>query len=103
MHRPPDGRVFLVVEARLQKSEGPAELSSEQARIISADGTTVEAIGAGETTFCVRCAFGVSSDGEAVLSFVFLIEAEQMDDMFSFRYEGFPEIPISASGDIRYP
>jgi hypothetical protein len=42
----------------------------------------------------------VSSDSAAVLGFVFLIETGQMDDMFSFQYEGFPEIPISASGAI---
>lgn len=31
---------------------------------------------------------------------VFLIETGQMDDTFSFQYEGFPEIRISASGAI---
>jgi len=39
---------------------------------------------------------GVSSEGEAVLSFVFAIEKGQIDERFAFRYQGFPEIPISA-------
>jgi hypothetical protein len=38
-----------------------------------------------------------------VLSFVFVIPVEQMDETFSFQYEGFPAMPVSASGDIRYP
>lgn len=102
-HSPKNGKAFLVVEARLQNLQGPAELSSEQAQIVSAGGEVIQAIGAGETEFCIACTFGVSSEGEAVLSFVFLIENDQVDDTFSFRYEGFPEIPISASGDVRYP
>jgi hypothetical protein len=93
------GAAFLVVEARLQRPDGPAELTSEQARIVAADGKATPAIGAGEAEFCVDCAFGVSS-AEAVLSFVFVIPEEQMDDTFSFRYEGFPEIAVSASGTI---
>ena len=102
-HHPKEGSAFFVVEARLRSSSGPAELSSEQARIVSADGEIHRAIGAGETKFCVECTFGVSSDGEAVLSFVFLIESDQMDETFSFSYEGFPEIPVSAPGEVRYP
>jgi hypothetical protein len=101
-HEAEEGTAFLVVEARLQ-AQGPAELSSEQARIVTADGRQTPAIGAGETKFCVDCVLGVSSDGEAVLSFVFVIPVEQMDETFAFRYEGFPEIPVSVSGDIRYP
>jgi hypothetical protein len=99
-HRAKKGTAFLVVEARLQSAQGPAELSSEQARIVAADGKALPAIGAGEKKFCVDCAFGVSSDGEAVLSFVFVIPAERMDETFAFRYEGFPEISVSTSGDI---
>jgi hypothetical protein len=99
---PKEGKAFLIVEARLQRVQGLAELSSEQAQIVFSDGTAQPAIGAGETEFCVECAFGVSSEGEAVLGFVFLIERDQMGDTFSFRYEGFPEIQVSASGDIRY-
>jgi hypothetical protein len=57
------------------------------------------ATGAGENEFCVECEFGVSSDGAALLGFVFVIETAQMGDTFSFRYEGFPEILISASGN----
>jgi hypothetical protein len=102
-HEPKEGKAFLVVEARLQSVQGLAELSSEQAQIVFSDGTAQPAIGAGETKFCVECAIGVSSEGEAVLGFVFLIERDQMGDTFSFRYEGFPEIQVSASGDIRYP
>jgi hypothetical protein len=101
-HEPKEGKAFLIVEARLQSVQGLAELSSEQAQIVSTDGTAQPAIGAGETKFCVECAFGVSSEGEAVLGFVFLIERDQMGDTFSFRYEGFPEIQVSASGDVRY-
>jgi parallel beta-helix repeat protein len=100
-HLAKKGTAFLVVEARLQSTKGPAELSSEQARIVGADGKALPASGAGETKFCVDCAFGVSSEGEAVLSFVFVIPAEQMDDTFSFHYEGFPEISVSTFGD--YP
>jgi hypothetical protein len=99
-HQPKQGKAFLVVEVRLESTPGPAELSSEQARIVSAEGETLPATGAGENDFCVECELGVSSDSAAVLSFVFLIETGQMDDMFSFQYEGFPEIPISASGAI---
>jgi hypothetical protein len=99
-HQAKKGTAFLVVEARLQSTEGPAELSSEQARIVAADGKALAAIGAGEKKFCVDCAFGVSSDGEAVLSFVFVIPVEQMDETFAFRYEGFPEVSVSTSGDI---
>jgi parallel beta-helix repeat protein len=99
-HRAKKGTAFLVVEARLQSTQGPAELSSEQARIVTASGEALPAIGAGETGFCVGCALGVSSDGEAVLSFVFVIPLEQMDETFSFHYEGFPEISVSTSGDI---
>jgi parallel beta-helix repeat protein len=98
-HMAEPGAAFLVVEARLQRPDGPAELTSEQARIVAADGKATPAIGAGEAEFCVDCAFGVSS-AEAVLSFVFVIPEEQMDDTFSFRYEGFPEIAVSASGTI---
>ncbi|HEV2907410.1 MAG TPA: hypothetical protein VGZ50_08870, partial [Actinomycetota bacterium] len=101
-HEPKEGKAFLVVEARLQSVQGLAELSSEQAQIVFSDGTAQPAIGAGETKFCVECAFGVSSEGEAVLGFVFLIERDQMGDTFSFRYEGFPEIHVSASSDVRY-
>lgn len=99
-HQPKQGKAFLVVEVRLESTPGPAELSSEQARIVSAEGETLPATGAGENDFCVECELGVSSDSAAVLGFVFLIETGQMDDMFSFQYEGFPEIPISASGAI---
>jgi hypothetical protein len=99
-HEPETGKAFLVVDVRLETAEGPAELSSEEARIVSADGETVRATGAGENEFCVECVFGVSSDDSAVLGFVFVIETGQKDDTFSFQYEGFPEIPISASGDI---
>ena len=99
-HRAKKGTAFLVVEARLQSTQGPAELSSEQARIVTASGEALPAIGAGETKFCVGCAFGVSSEGEAVLSFVFVIPVERMDETFSFHYEGFPEISVSTSGDI---
>jgi hypothetical protein len=99
-HEPKKGKAFLVVGVRLKSTEGPAELSSEQARIVSADGETLRAIGAGEDEFCVECEFAVSSDGVALLGFVFVIETAQMDETFSFRYEGFPEILISASGDI---
>ncbi|HET6771476.1 MAG TPA: right-handed parallel beta-helix repeat-containing protein [Actinomycetota bacterium] len=99
-HKAKKGTGFFVVEARLQSTQGPAELSSEQARIVAADGEALPAIGAGETEFCVDCAFGVSSDGEAVLSFVFVIPVERMDETFSFHYEGFPEISVSTSGDI---
>lgn len=99
-HEPETGKAFLVVDVRLETAEGPAELSSEKARIVSADGETVRATGAGENEFCVECVFGVSSDGSAVLGFVFVIETTEMDDTFSFRYEGFPDIPISALGKI---
>jgi parallel beta-helix repeat protein len=98
-HLAKKGTAFLVVKARLQSTKGPAELSSEQARLVAADGKAFPASGAGETKFCVDCAFGVSSEGEAVLGFVFVIPVEQMDDTFSFHYEGFPEISISTSGD----
>ena len=99
-HEPKKGQVFLVVEARLRTPQGPAELSSEQARITSGDGKAQPAIGAGEAEFCVECSFGVSSEGEAVLSFVFLIGTDQMDATFSFQYEGFEEISVSASGNV---
>jgi hypothetical protein len=102
-HSPKNGKAFLVVEARLQNRQGPAELSSEQAQLVSASGRVLQAIGAGEKEFCIECTFGVSSEGETVLSFVFLIENDQVDETFSFRYEGFPEILISASGGVRYP
>jgi hypothetical protein len=98
-HLAKKGTAFLVVEARLQSSKGPSELSSEQARIVGADGKALPASGAGETKFCVDCAFGVSSDDEAVLSFVFVIPVGQMDETFSFHYEGFREISVSTSGD----
>jgi Right handed beta helix region len=97
-HRAEEGTAFLVVEARLETPQGPAELTSEQARVVDAEGRAVPAIGAGESEFCLECAFGVSSEGQAVLSFVFVIPAEQMDETFSFQYEGFPEISVSTSG-----
>lgn len=97
-HEPESGSAFLVVEARLESAQGPAELTSEQAQIVGADGKAVAAIGAGEEEFCIDCAFGVSSDGQAVLSFVFVIPVEQLNGTFSFQYEGFPEILVSASG-----
>ena len=99
-HQPKEGQVFLVVEARLRTPQGPAELSSEQARLGSVEGTAQPAIGAGETKFCIECSFGVSSEQEAVLSFVFLIEIDQMNSTFSFQYEGFEEIPVSASRQV---
>jgi parallel beta-helix repeat protein len=99
-HEAKSGSAFLVVEARLERGEDTAELTSEQAQIVGADGQALAAIGAGEAEFCIDCAFGVSSDGQAVLSFVFDIPVEQMKQTFSFRYEGFPEILVSASGNI---
>ena len=98
-HEAKEGSAFLVVEARLERSQGPAELTSEQASISGPDGKARAAIGAGETEFCVDCVFGVSSDDEAVLSFVFVIPMGQMDETFAFQYEGFPEISVSTSSN----
>lgn len=105
-YTPKAGYAFLVVDVTISKLDkaGEMTIASNQAAIVDESGVITTADGLGQNGFggsssqfnyCVSCVTTISGPfDEITLSFVFVLKAEEIDQVFKFQFQDVPLIPF---------